>query len=189
MRIGYACINNSLAEKKVQVNRTIIKRTFQEKGITYASELALRNVSDLAKVIDWNIQHNILLYRMSSDMFPWMSEYELPDLPDFEPIKRILVRTGEKAKEGNLRLTYHPGQFDVLATPNTKVLENTLKDLRQHGEIMDLIGLPRSRFAKINIHVGGAYGDKSAAIERLLRTSECCQILLKPDLPLRMMIN
>jgi UV DNA damage endonuclease len=166
MRLGYACINNTLAVQKIQVNRSLIKKTFQAKGIVSASELALKNVADFAKIIDWNIKHRLLLYRMSSDMFPWMSEYELEELPNIFEIKRILAKIGEKAKENNLRLTYHPGPFNVLATSNEIILKNTIKELRQHSEIMDMIGLPQSVFAKINIHVGASHGDKSAAIKR-----------------------
>ncbi|MBT1703336.1 UV DNA damage repair endonuclease UvsE [Chryseosolibacter indicus] len=166
MRIGYACINISLSEKSIQVNRSMVKRTFESKGPSYASALALKNVSDLAKIIDWNIENGVLLYRLSSDMFPWMSEYELRDLPDFEAIAKILARSGEKAREYGLRLTFHPGQFDVLATNSDRVLNNTIKDLRQHGEIMDLMNLPRTPFAKINIHVGSAVSNKQDAIDR-----------------------
>lgn len=168
MRLGYACINNALAENDICVNRSIIKKTFLQKGIGYASEIALKNIADFAKVIDWNIKHRIDFYRMSSDMFPWMSEYELEQLPDISKIKTILARIGEKAKEHNLRLTFHPGPFNVLASPNDTVVDKTLKELRQHGEIMDMIQLPRSPFAKINIHIGGAYGDKTASLERFV---------------------
>ena len=166
MRYGYACINVTLGAEKVQVNRSMIKRTFMEKGIPYASALALANITDLEKIIDWNIKHRVLLYRMSSDMVPWMSEYELSDLPDHDKIARILSRCGEKATKAGLRLTYHPGPFNVLATNTAAVLAKTIKELRQHAEIMDMMQLPRTPFAKINIHVGGAYGDKASALAR-----------------------
>jgi UV DNA damage endonuclease len=166
MRYGYACINLSLASEKVQVNRSMIRRTFLEKGIPYASELALANITDLEKIIDWNIRNRLLIYRMSSDMIPWMSEYELTDLPAYKKIAMILVRCGKKAAEAGLRLTFHPGPFNVLATNSETVLLKTIKELRQHAEIMDLLNLPVSPFSKINIHVGGAYGDKKTALER-----------------------
>jgi UV DNA damage endonuclease len=159
----------TLAEEKIQVNRSMVRKTFVSKGVEYASMLALKNVMDLEKVIDWNITNQLLLYRMSSDMFPWMSEYEINDLPDYQQIKNRLEIIGEKVKLNNLRLTYHPGPFNVLATNSGSVLEKTLKELRQHGEIMDMVGLPRSPFSKINIHVGGAYGDKSLAIKRFIK--------------------
>jgi UV DNA damage endonuclease len=166
MKIGYACINTTLSQADIKVNRAMVKKTFLTRGLTYASELALKNVTDLEKIIDWNIANNLLLYRMSSDMFPWMSEYEFRDLPDYEPIKSVLHTIGQKVKAHDLRLTYHPGPFNVLATGNESVLRNTLKELRQHGEIMDMMELPLSPFAKINIHIGGAYGDRRSALDR-----------------------
>jgi UV DNA damage endonuclease len=117
-------------------------------------------------VIDWNIEHDMMLYRMSSDMIPWMSEYEITDLPDYEEIKNICTRCAQKVAATGLRLTYHPGPFNVLATNSESVLAKTIKELRQHAEIMDLLQLPASPFSKINIHVGGAYGDKISALAR-----------------------
>ena len=166
MRYGYACINVTLAEKKIVVNRGMIKRTFLEKGIAHASQLAYQNIQDLEKIIDWNTKRDILFYRMSSDMFPWMSEYEIPDLPNFKAIRAILQRCGYKVREAGMRLTFHPGPFNVLASNNPKVIANTLKELRQHAQIMDLMTLDASPFAKINIHIGGAYGDKLSALNR-----------------------
>src|SRR5689334_15402223 len=97
-RLGYACINNTLAAQGIQVNRMMIKKTFLEKGIPYAAELALKNVTDLARVIDWNIANNISFYRMSSDMFPWMSEYELENLPHIREIRQVLRTIGERVQ-------------------------------------------------------------------------------------------
>jgi UV DNA damage endonuclease len=167
-RLGYACINNELAVSGVQVNRSMMKRTFLSKGIDYVSALTLMNVSDLSKIVDWNLSHDISFYRMSSDMFPWMSEYELSDLPDIKDIRATLKSIGENVARHNHRLTFHPGPFNVLASPYESVITKTLKELRQHGEIMDMLGLPRSHFAKINIHIGGAYGDKPAALSRFI---------------------
>jgi UV DNA damage endonuclease len=169
MKLGYACINNTLAEKEIVVNRSMVKKTFASKGVSYASELALKNVIDLEKVIDWNIRYKMLFYRLSSDMFPWMSEYELNDLPDIRAIDTVLDRIGKKVVHNDVRLTFHPGPFNVLATTNESVLTKTLKELRQHGEIMDKLGLPRSPYAKINIHIGASYGDKQSAMERFCK--------------------
>jgi len=166
MRFGYASINLTLAEQKIQVNRSMMKRTFLEKGIAYASTLALANFQDFEKVIDWNIQHNILFFRISSEIIPWMSQYNLIHLPDYEAIKTILARCGEKATNSGLRLTYHPGPFNVLAAKSENVLTKTLHELGQHAELLDLLHQPRTPYAKINIHVGGAFGDKEAALAR-----------------------
>lgn len=166
MRFGYASINLTLAAQKIQVNRSMMKRTFLEKGIAYASTLALANFTDFEKIIEWNIQNNLLFFRISSEIMPWMSQYKISDLPDYEPIKQVLTRCGEKAMQSGLRLTYHPGPFNVLAANSEHVLTKTLKELSQHAELMDLLQLPATPYAKINIHVGGAFGDKTSALAR-----------------------
>lgn len=166
MRIGYACINMTLGDKKVTTNRGMVKRTFDSKGVKYASELSLQNVRDLLTVINWNHQHGIDFYRMSSDMFPWMSEYKFDDLPDISRIRNILNGIGTIVSNNNHRLTFHPGPFNVLASPNKDVITKTVAELDRHAFIMDMIGLPKTPFSKINIHVGGAYGNKPDALKR-----------------------
>ena len=150
----------------------MIKRTFQQKGIKYASELALANVRDLKKIIQWNEDHNIKFYRMSSEMFPWASEYNIEDLPDFEKIARIMGEAGDLANKYGQRLTTHPGPFNKLASPKERVVLATITDLEIHGKMMDLLKQPRTPQAKINIHVGAAYSDKPMALGNFNRNFE-----------------
>jgi len=166
MRIGYACINMTLGEKNITTNRGMIRKTFNSKGLPYVSELSLQNVRDLVEVVKWNEKHGITLYRMSSDMFPWSSEYVFDDLPYITKIKNILSGLGKIVKEYNHRLGFHPGPFNVLASPNQEVVRKTISELNKHSEIMDMLDLPVSPFSKINIHVGGAYGNKQDALKR-----------------------
>ena len=166
MRIGYACINMTLGEKNITTNRGMIRKTFDSKGLPYVSELSLQNARDLVEVVKWNEKHGITLYRMSSDMFPWSSEYAFDNLPDIIKIKNILSGLGKIVKEYNHRLGFHPGPFNVLASPNPEVVRKTISELNKHSEIMDMLDLPTTPFSKINIHVGGAYGNKQDALKR-----------------------
>jgi len=104
-------------------------------------------------------------FRMSSDIFPWMSYYQLDELPDYEEISDYLYMAGDEAS-GKQRLTFHPGHFNVLGSPNPVVVNKTIKELNQHSEIMNIMGLSRTHYNKINIHIGGAYGDKQATLDR-----------------------
>ena len=173
--LGYACVNMELSYPKkkgverVTTNRSMIRRTFDAKGIEYASALTLQNVKDLYKILEWNTAHDINFYRMSSNMMPWASEYQLEDLPDFEQIEETLFNCGLYAEEHGIRLTTHPGPFNKLCSPNEKVVLNTISDLEIHGRLMDLLCLPRTPWAKINIHVGGAYNDKPMALGNFCR--------------------
>jgi len=165
MSIGYACINLSLG-KKITTNRTMVKRTFLAKGVDYVSDLVLQNVADLERIIDWNEENGIKMYRMSSEMFPWATEYEFTDLKDWNEIQKILQRCGAKATMYKQRLSFHPGPFNVLVSPKENVVLNTIKDLEVHGRIMDAMDLSKTPYNKINIHCNGVYGDKLAAMNR-----------------------
>lgn len=164
--LGYCCINMTLAEKKITTNRGMVKKTFLEKGINYASELSLLNVIDLKKIIEWNYENEIFLYRMSSDIFPWCSEYELKDLPDYKKISEVLIDCGILAKEKGIRLTFHPSPYCVIASERQDVVQKSIKELRQHAEIMDLMGLDYSHFYPINIHINTSKPSKDEAAKR-----------------------
>lgn len=163
-RFGYACINMSLGQDGNF--RSMIKRTWLEKGMSHASRLALANTENTCKIIEWNNRNGIEVYRMTSDLFPWASEYDITKLPDWSEIRSNLERAGRLAKEGGQRLSFHPGQFNALTSPSEKVVLNCIKDLEIHGHIMDVIGMPRTPEAKINIHLGGSFGDRESAMER-----------------------
>jgi len=178
---GYACINMQLSNPqdfgghkndRITTNRTMIKRTFQEKGIEYASSLALLNILDLQKVLEWNVQHGINFFRLSSNVFPWASEYQLHDMPDYEAIYEACERSGNYIRQHGIRITSHPGPFNKLASPKERVFENTKRDLEIHGEFFDMLGLPRNHYAKINIHVGAAYNNKPVALDTFARNFE-----------------
>ena len=180
MNLGYACINMQLSypqkyggqEKGVlpiTTGRSMIKRTFESKGLDYASELALANAMDLDKIIDWNILNGFNFFRITSGLAPWKSEYNWTDLKDLDEIKMYLHSAGVKAKTHNLRITSHPGPFNVLTSPHQHVVDNCVNDLTMHGDVFDMMGLTRTHFNKINIHIGGAYGDKPASMERFCK--------------------
>ena len=174
MNLGYACINMTLGGQspRITTNRSMVKKTFNERGIAYASELALENVRDLFEIIKWNVKNGIKVFRTSSDMFPWASEYNVEDMPDYNKISNILKGCGTYAKQNGLRITSHPGPFNVLVSPNPKVVQNTITDLELHGKVFDMMGLELSPYNKINIHCNGVYGDKIAAMDRFCENFE-----------------
>lgn len=157
---GYCCINLSLKPDGVSTNRGMVKRTFQERGPEYAGELALLNILDLQKILQWNLDQGIRIFRMSSDLFPWMSEYEFSDLPNFSRIQEELLAAGQFILKHDMRVGFHPGQYNVLPSPRKEVVLKTIRDLDQHAQILDLMGLPRNHKFSLNIHVGGSFKSK-----------------------------
>jgi len=182
-RYGYACINMQLSYPQkyggqergvppITTGRSMIKRTFKAKGVNYASELTLNNVKDLDKIIDWNILNGYDFFRVTSNLAPWKSEYKWDDLPDIDEIRTWLYSAGVKAKTHNVRITSHPGPFNVLTSPHEHVVENCVSDLTDHGDVFDMMNLSRTPYNKINIHIGGAYGDKESAMKRFCENFE-----------------
>lgn len=167
-KLGYCCINMTLSEgkNKVTTNRGMVKKTFLERGLDYVSELSLQNARDLKTILEWNESNSIKMYRMSSDMFPWCSEYEISDLKDYDEICGILKECGDFVKSVEQRITFHPSPYGVLASERPDVVVKAIKELSQHGEIMDMMGLDRSVYYPINIHINTTKPDKETAANR-----------------------
>jgi UV DNA damage endonuclease len=167
MNLGYACINMSMG-KKVGTNRTMVKRTFETKGLDYVSELALLNAKDIIKILEWNRINGIKLFRLSSTIIPWGDHLDLTQLKDYKEIKFELKRAGDFAKYWGMRINSHPGPFVVLTSPNENVVNNAIADLEMHGKIFDMMGLSKTTYNNINIHCNGVYGDKQSAMDRFI---------------------
>ncbi len=157
-RFGYACINMELREKGIFNSRTMRKKTFLEKGLTYASSLVLQNVKDMLPIFNWNYKNKVEVFRLSSEITPWASEYELHELPDYEEICHYLKMAGDYTKVIGQRVSFHPGQFNCLASEKDYVVDNCIKDLEIHGKLFDLMGLDQNHWSKINIHLGSSCG-------------------------------
>ena len=168
MYLGYACINMSLG-KNVATNRSMVKRTFEAKGLDYVSELALANSKDVLKILVWNKNNNIKFFRLSSAMVPWGDGLDLTTLKDYNEISTALRRAGDYAKANGIRINSHPGPFNVLPSPNEEVIQKTFADLELHGKIFDMMGLSKTHYNNINIHCNGVYGDKKSAMDRFIQ--------------------
>ena len=108
---------------------------------------------------------NIRMYRMSSDIAPYLTH---PDLPQFHnqiaESRSELSDLGRKANQMGLRLSFHPSQFIVMNTPDKTLRRQSVRELAAQAEILDLMNLGPE--AVLVIHVGGAYDDRSAALDR-----------------------
>ena len=107
----------------------MIRRTYDSKGHDYASELTLANCKDLDSIMDWNVGQGYDFYRITSGLAPWKSEYEWTDLKDLDDIKYHLESAGLKASVHDVRITSHPGPFNVLTSPHEHVVKNCVRDL------------------------------------------------------------
>lgn len=175
IHLGLCCINTILRAQKPPVfsSRSIILKTFETKGIEYLKEKIVQNLKDTIVMIEWNYKHGIHVFRLSSDLFPHKSNPRAPDY-SYDFAIELLQQIGLKAKQYNQRLTFHPGQFDVIGTPNQEVFQHTLIDLKHHADLLDFMNL--DKHSVIVIHGGGVYQDKHTTKQRW-----CRQFRLLPE--------
>jgi UV DNA damage endonuclease len=184
IRLGYACINETL-KPGLTCNRGMKKKTFEEKGIDYAAELALKNCKDIIPIMKWNAENDIFVWRLSSEIFPWMSEYEFDELPNINEIRNVLKEVGELSLKLGVRLSFHPGPFNVLASNRDSVVAKTVKELNKHSEIFNMMGFEPSHENKINIHIRATYGgDFSGTGERFIKNFDLLEEHTKKRLTL-----
>ena len=169
MALGYACLCNQLQKSGTFTNRTCRKKTLQSKGLEYVSRLAFQNCLDLRELVKWNRAMGINLFRVSSGLFPWMDEYDFRVLKDYKVIAATLKSVGKLANNYGQRLTFHPGPYNCLASPTPAVVAKTVRELDKHSEQFNMMGFEPSNYNKINIHVGGTYGDKKSTLERFCK--------------------
>ncbi|KAJ6594404.1 UV-endonuclease UvdE-domain-containing protein [Mycena capillaripes] len=170
-RLGYACLNTVLRNKKPAKDAIFCSRTcrldsIKKNGIEWVKDLGRKNVEDLLIIMEWNENNNIRFMRMSSEMFPFASHavhgYSL------EYCAPLLARVGELATKLGHRLTAHPGQYTQLGSPKPEVVTSSVRELEYHCEMMDRMGLGVD--SVMIIHGGGVYGDKTTTLGRLKKT-------------------
>ncbi|PSP73899.1 UV DNA damage repair endonuclease UvsE [Halobacteriales archaeon QS_3_64_16] len=165
-RLGYAAMNRTVREEDVRMNRGMRKATFEDRGLSYAGELALSNCRGLCRVLRWNVANDVDFLRVPSNLLPWFSRYEIEELPNCEAVRETLVEAGSIAREHGIRVTFHPDHFVKLASPKPDVVARSKTDLENHGTLCDVMGLDCSPYNSINVHIGAHYDDKDATARR-----------------------
>lgn len=165
VQLGLCCLNITLRSQKPSVfcSRKMIIRKIEEEGIQSLKLKIIQNLNDLYEMIKWNEQHGIKVLRISSELFPHISNPKVEGY-DMEFADAILKKIGEYARSLNHRLTFHPGQYNVVGSPNEATFQQTINDLSYHAEVLDRMGMGAD--SVMVVHGGGLYGDKEKTIER-----------------------
>ena len=165
IQLGLCCLNITLRESKPTIfsSRRVILKTLELKGIDNLKSKIIQNLEDVLKMMDWNEANGIKVFRLSSELFPHYTNSKAESYTlDFA--KDLLKMIGDKSKLYNQRLTFHPGQYNCLASLNSDVIIQTVRDLKYHSDVFDMMGVGDD--SVMVIHGGGIYKDKCATIER-----------------------
>ena len=114
-------------------------------------------------MLHYNIGHQIELYRFSSALVPLATHPEVRW--DFlTPFRDQWRELGNLVKQHRLRVSFHPNQFTLFTSPREEVTKNAVIDMEYHYQMLEAMGVEKESL--INIHIGGAYGDKESTLER-----------------------
>jgi len=178
---------NEGVKKKDQITTS---RTLRMSGFSLdrVGQLAVQNSKDLVKIMEWNRDNGIQMFRVSSEIFPFMDHaelgYTLEDLSreHHQDIVSEMVEAGSIAREAGIRLSCHPGPYTCLASPNRDIVKKSVRSLEMHQLIGSLLG--HDHDFNINIHVGGVYEDKQTTAERFCENYNRLNPALKLQLTL-----
>jgi UV DNA damage endonuclease len=159
MKIGYPCINRSIG---CTANRTFRLSSYSSERL---EATVAENLACLGRILSFNRAHGILFFRITSDLVPFAS-HPVMDLPWQDLFREQFRETGRIIKDSGTRISMHPDQFILINAPDEGIVERSVAELRYHAEILDLLHLDGT--AKIQIHVGGLYGDREASIRRFI---------------------
>lgn len=159
MKIGYPCINRSIG---CSANRTFRLNSYSEK---YLIDTVSNNLNCLEKILQFNVSKNILFFRITSDLVPFAS-HPVCKFKWQEYFSDKFREIGHFIKEKHIRISMHPDQFTLINSPDTEIFKRSVAELEYHSDVLDLMHLNTD--AKIQIHVGGVYGDKSESIRRFV---------------------
>lgn len=157
MKIGYPCINRSIGCSGAK--RFMLKNYSKERFL----ETTRNNIDCLEQMLVYNLDHDLLFFRVSSDLIPFAShpvcdvDWRTYFATDFE-------RIGELIHKHEMRISMHPDQFILINSPKEEVFQRSAAELTYHTQLMESLGLNTTH--KIQIHVGGVYEDKQKSMER-----------------------
>jgi UV DNA damage endonuclease len=159
LKIGYPCINRRIG---CTTNRTFRLNNYTPEKLFQS---AAANLACLQSTLQFNLQQGLKFFRISSDIIPFAS-HPVCQVNWRNHFAAELAQIGTFIRQHNMRVSMHPDQFVLLNSPNPKVFESSLMELLYHQNFLDALGVNNT--AKIQIHVGGIYGDKTAAMHRFV---------------------
>ena len=169
--LGLVCITVSKEVRFRTITRTRYLQFGEKERKTALQSIYTDNLQRLNSALTFCHKHSIKLYRMTSNLFP------LCDIEDgigknlLEEMSADLAKIGQRAAKLGIRMVLHPDQFVVLSSEKPQVVENSINILQTHARILDMLGLPRSSWALMNIH-GGKSGRSKELVEVISQLPE-----------------
>ena len=127
--------------------------------------LMVQNIEATRKLVErvGNLSESLRMVRLSSDLLPaythanWSYFWQRPDVKAYA--ERHFSQVGDIARACSVRLSFHPGQFTVLASSNPGIVEQSIKEFEYHADMVRWMGFGKKfQDYKINVHIAGRQG-------------------------------
>ncbi|MBC8871328.1 MAG: UV DNA damage repair endonuclease UvsE [Planctomycetes bacterium] len=168
IRLGLCCIFRDQPIKFRTTTATAIARMKRADGLLRLSSLCMTNAETLLASLQFCAYNGIGCFRINSQILPLKTHpecgYAVDELPKGDEIVRRFKKCRRFAKRHNLRTCFHPDQFVVLNSPRSDVVEKSIEELEYQRDVAEWVGAD-----VLNVHGGGAYGDKQKALARFAR--------------------
>lgn len=163
IRLGYACITETLTGITTSSSYTYTNYT-KEQNKTKLDRIIKSNLTDLGKILDYNISNNIHFYRLSSKLIPLATKKEVVFnyLSKYDKYYEYLSR---KIEDSRMRVDLHPDQFCVLNSTNKDVIKNSIEILKYHYNILNKLKIKNKVLV---LHVGSNAFGKSNSLTRFI---------------------
>jgi UV DNA damage endonuclease len=184
LRLGLCCQFLEHPVKFRVTTATVMLRLSRREQLARFAELCAGNAASLLAALQFCAAQGIGSFRILSPILPVKTHpvvgYRVEELPGAAAIIAQLRQCGEFARAHSIRTGFHPDQFVVLNSPDANIVARSVADLESQAELAEWTNADT-----VNIHGGGGYGDKPAALERFRRNLE----LLSPRARTRLTVE
>jgi len=168
IRWGLCCLFREAPIKFRRTTAKYLNTLSPTNRLEYLSEICMHNALSLLEALRFCRRSGIYAFRINSQILPLKTHpqigYPIESLPRAAEILASFKKCGQYCRKHNLRTSFHPDQFILLSSPSSDVTDRSIAELEYQAEVADWVNAD-----VINIHAGGAYGDKSRTLKRLAR--------------------
>jgi UV DNA damage endonuclease len=158
--LGLCCISLKCKEQGIKfqtMTYTQFAKLPRKQAESILASRIINNFKTVAKIVRMCKNMGIERYRLSSDLVPVINHpnvnMQITDFDDAQKIFDAMDEAKQAIIDNNMRTSAHPSEFISLTSEDERVIANSIRDLEQHGEIFDLLGLPQSYASPLNIHI------------------------------------
>ena len=159
MRAGYACI--CLGDEEARCQRTTILKNATPERLR---ELIAANLDGLERILRYNEQHDLRLFRLGNSFVPFAS-HPVNELRWWEEFGDRFREIGRWVREHGHRISFHASHFTILNSENPAVVNAALLDVSYMGRVLETMELGQEH--KIILHLGITTPTHAEAMDRL----------------------